>query len=102
MQEKTTRTQADRRVATQAQLIATARALFAQQGFAGVGAPEIAEKAGVTRGAITHHFKDKTGLFHAVVRAEAVVDMLKEKIPSVESALFIFAPLNGILTIERF
>ena len=71
MQEKTSRTQADRRVATQAQLIATARALFAQQGFAGVGAPEIAEKAGVTRGAITHHFKDKAGLFLAVAQAEA-------------------------------
>lgn len=80
MQEKTTRRQADRREATQASLIAAARDLFAAQGFAGVGAPEIALAAGVTRGAITHHFKDKLGLFDAVVRAEAaaVSDMLSE------------------------
>ena len=71
MQEKTSRTQAERREATQGLLIAAARELFARQGFAGTGAPEIAQVAGVTRGAITHHFKDKTGLFHAVVRAEA-------------------------------
>lgn len=71
MQEKTTRTQAERREATQTALVSVARALFAEHGFAGVGAPEIAQAAGVTRGAITHHFKDKTGLFHAVVMAEA-------------------------------
>ncbi|MBA4492030.1 TetR/AcrR family transcriptional regulator [Paracoccus sp. S1E-3] len=71
MQEKSPRTQAQRRAATQAALIGVARDLFARHGFAGVGAPEIAQAAGVTRGAITHHFKDKTGLFHAVVTAEA-------------------------------
>ena len=71
MQENSPRTQAERRAGTQAALIAVARDLFAQHGFAGVGAPEIAQTAGVTRGAITHHFKDKTGLFHAVVTAES-------------------------------
>ena len=71
MQENSPRTQAERRAGTQAALIAVARDLFAQHGFAGVGAPEIAQAAGVTRGAITHHFKDKTGLFHAVVTAES-------------------------------
>ena len=71
MQENSPRTQAARRAGTQAALIAVARDLFAQHGFAGVGAPEIAQAAGVTRGAITHHFKDKTGLFHAVVTAES-------------------------------
>ncbi|NHF74116.1 TetR/AcrR family transcriptional regulator [Paracoccus xiamenensis] len=71
MQEKTTRSQAERREATQSSLVSAARELFARHGFAGVGAPEIAQAAGVTRGAITHHFKDKTGLFQAVVTAEA-------------------------------
>ncbi|TRW97535.1 TetR/AcrR family transcriptional regulator [Paracoccus sp. M683] len=71
MQEKSSRTQADRRAATQLALLGAARALFADRGYAGVGAPEIAELAGVTRGAITHHYGDKAGLFQAVVRAEA-------------------------------
>ena len=71
MQEKSSRTQEDRRAATQAALLSAARALFATRGFTAVGAPEIAEAAGVTRGAITHHFLDKAGLFRAVVQAEA-------------------------------
>lgn len=71
MQEKSPRSQADRRATTQAALLTAARALFAERGFAGVGAPEIADAAGVTRGAITHHFLDKTGLFRAVIQAEA-------------------------------
>lgn len=71
MQEKSSRSQADRRAATQAALLTAARALFAERGFAGVGAPEIADAAGVTRGAITHHYADKTGLFRAVIQAEA-------------------------------
>ena len=71
MQERTSRSQAERREATRAALIAVGREIFAEQGFAGAGAPEIAQRAGVTRGAIAHHFKDKLGLFAAVVRAEA-------------------------------
>lgn len=88
MQGKSSRSQAKRREATRAALIETARALFAERGFAGVGGPEIAEAAGVTRGAITHHFTDKTGLFAAVVRAEAqeLADMLAD-LPSGEDAL---------------
>lgn len=88
MQGKSSRTQAERREATQAALIEVARDLFARQGFAGTGAPEIAEAAGVTRGAITHHFKDKTGLFHAVVRAEAeAVGAILAGLPSDDMSL---------------
>lgn len=72
MQEKSSRRQAERRAATQAALLKAARDLFAGRGFADVGAPEIALAAGVTRGAITHHYIDKAGLFQAVVRAEAL------------------------------
>jgi AcrR family transcriptional regulator len=47
-------------------LAATARALFAERGYAHVPAEEIVTAAGVTRGALYHHFADKQGLFRAV------------------------------------
>jgi AcrR family transcriptional regulator len=62
----TRRTQAERTEATRAALIAAARPLFAQRGFAGVGTEEIARAAGVTRGALYHHFEGKRELFEAV------------------------------------
>lgn len=60
------RTQVERSEATQAALIATARRLFAERGFSGVAAEEIVRAAGVTRGALYHHFEGKSGLFLAV------------------------------------
>ena len=42
------------------------RRLFAEHGFAGVGTETIVAEADVTRGALYHHFADKTALFDAV------------------------------------
>jgi AcrR family transcriptional regulator len=61
------RTQAERSAATQAALIAAARRLWGERGYAEVSTPEIAEAAGVTRGAMYHQFPDKTALFAAVL-----------------------------------
>ncbi len=58
--------QQDRSKATRATLIATARRLFTEHGYAGVPAGEIVAEAGLTRGALYHHFQDKQGLFRAV------------------------------------
>ena len=61
------RTRAEQGEATRAALISTARRLFAERGFAGISAEEIVGAAGVTRGALYHHFDGKPGLFRAVL-----------------------------------
>jgi len=63
------RTQAERRASTRGALIAAGRALFAERGFAGAGREDIVERAGVTRGAMHHHFPSKVDLFQAVYEA---------------------------------
>jgi AcrR family transcriptional regulator len=60
------RRQSERSAATRRALLDAARALFGQGGYAATGREEIVARAGVTRGALYHHFADKEGLFRAV------------------------------------
>lgn len=50
-------------------ILDAATAAFTSAGFQSASLNEIAKVAGVTRGAVYHHFTDKTGLLEAVVKA---------------------------------
>jgi AcrR family transcriptional regulator len=71
-------TQAERTEATRGRLVATARRLFAENGFAATSTEEILSEAEVSRGALYHHFSSKTDLFRAAF--EAVEDELTAKL----------------------
>jgi AcrR family transcriptional regulator len=60
------RTQAERREGTRRALLAAARRLFAERGYEEVGTEEIVRAAGVTRGALYHHFEGKAALLEGV------------------------------------
>ncbi|MCD2184084.1 TetR family transcriptional regulator [Rhizobium sp. GN54] len=66
-----TRSNKDRTEATRTALLDAARALFVDRGYAATATPDIVAAAGVTRGALYHHFEDKRALFLAVVEREA-------------------------------
>jgi AcrR family transcriptional regulator len=62
-------TKAAQREATTKRLLEVARAQFTKHGYAQTATEAIVEEAGVTRGALYHHFGSKEGLFKAVVEA---------------------------------
>lgn len=60
------RTQAERSETTTGELLEAAEALFTEHGFAGTSIEDIVRAAGVTRGALYHHFDGKAAVFRAV------------------------------------
>lgn len=72
MQEtKGRRSNADRSASTRKRVLEAAKTLFIAKGYAATGTPEIVAQAGVTRGALYHHFEDKRALYLALVEAES-------------------------------
>lgn len=72
MQRKRVRnTNRERSDKTRTALIDAARELFVAKGYAETATPEVVAAAGLTRGALYHHFEDKKALFRAVVEKEA-------------------------------
>jgi AcrR family transcriptional regulator len=51
---------------TRQTIVDTARAAFTKVGYAAASTTQIADQAGVSRGALYHHFVDKAALFEAV------------------------------------
>ncbi|KPV48598.1 hypothetical protein SE17_37210, partial [Kouleothrix aurantiaca] len=54
---------------TRQRIIASARAIFAARGFAGVSLRDIAAHAEVTHGLLRHHFGSKDDIWRAVIDA---------------------------------
>src|SRR4051812_11270311 len=59
-------TKAEQSDATRRALVTVGRRLFARHGFADTSTEAVVQAAGVTRGALYHHFKDKAALSQAV------------------------------------
>ena len=59
--------QADRRAATVGTILAEARRLFTARGFEATSIDDIAEAAGVAKGAVYHHFASKEAVFQRVL-----------------------------------
>jgi AcrR family transcriptional regulator len=79
------RSQAERSRTTRAALLEAARKLFVERGYGAVSAEEIVAAAGLTRGALYHHFKDKRDLFEAVFE-EAERNMTEEIASAIAAA----------------
>jgi AcrR family transcriptional regulator len=76
---------AERSQATRDALVTAARRLFGARGYANVGTEEIVQAAGVTRGALYHHFRDKEELLEAVFE-QVEAEMLARLTRSVTAA----------------
>jgi AcrR family transcriptional regulator len=86
-------------VATRATLIAVARRLFTEKGYAATSTEEIVQTAEVTRGALYYHFSDKEDLFKAVF--EILEAEFLERV--LEASATATSPLEGIkLGVDAF
>ena len=66
---------------TARRVLEAAREVFAADGFAAASVDDIARRAGVTRGAVYHHYDGKPGLFRAVaeqLQAEVAARVVAE------------------------
>src|SRR3989304_556284 len=69
---------------TRATLLATARRVFSEHGYAATSMDDLTAQAGLTRGALYHHFGDKKGLLAAVVAPlDAETD---QRLPAISDA----------------
>ncbi|WP_280481845.1 TetR/AcrR family transcriptional regulator [Nocardia cyriacigeorgica] len=84
---------------TRQTLLEAGARLFAERAYADLSAEELVRAAGLTRGALYHHFDGKKGLFEAVVddleqqaaqRIRAAIDSAADPVERVERAMGAF------------
>lgn len=68
---------------TRATLLATARRVFCEYGYADTSMDDLTAQAGLTRGALYHHFGDKKGLLVAVV--EQIDDEMDQRLQAIST-----------------
>jgi AcrR family transcriptional regulator len=86
--------------ATRQQLVAVARQLFTERGYAGTSIEDIIEGAGVARGALYHHFPGKNALFAAVyqiVQAEVASAVVTAALAADDPAQAVYTGLSAFL-----
>ena len=87
---------------TARRILETATAHFAEHGYASCSVDDLARAAGVTRGAVYHHYASKPGLFAAVATrqqelvAEAIVAATRDSTPQAALREGSHAYLDGI------
>jgi AcrR family transcriptional regulator len=96
--------------ATRGQLIEVATRLFAEHGYEGTSIEAVLSAAGVSRGALYHHFAGKEALFEAVVSAvsdqvtarltEAIRDCV-DPVDALRTAALTWISLAGDPVIQR-
>ena len=103
------RTQAERSEAMRARLAAAAFETIAQGGFNALRMRNVASAAGVSQGALMHHFPDKNALVLAAVeqalelaRAESGVGELAPGTPPEDVLRALLADLHGFFFSDRF
>lgn len=77
------RTQAERSATTREAIVAAATRLFAERGYEATGIDEVTRAAGVSKGALYHHYADKADVLAAVY--EDVETKLVERLVAVAS-----------------
>jgi AcrR family transcriptional regulator len=83
---------AERGSATREHLVAVALRLFADHGYEGTSTAAVLREAGVSRGALYHHFANKEALFEAVY--EAAQERVAQEV--VAEALSAPSPLEAL------
>ena len=76
-------TREEKKARTRAQLIDAAAAVFARRGFVAASLDEVAEEAGLTKGAVYSNFDSKEDLFEAVID-ERFDKPLQQEVDSIE------------------
>jgi len=83
---------------SQDRILDVAEALFADRGFSGVGLAEVAEKSGLSKSSLFHHFKSKTEIYASVL--ERLFRRLWETLePGVDEAAGAWTQLDQIVDI---